>query len=480
MTNRTFGNQIFKQLSSFTLVFVFIAQTFYLIACSQEDNAVVPPIPNTQNTTDVYEDNVSNNPNTEIEIPPSPQINIDSLTEVIKNEIANSVTDSLLSGLNSNEGKDEIKDSLNIPQIENTENNQSATNTLIARAVDFDIEGIENIYGAFANHYALMYKGFSILYNNGDTITIQSPFPVVITNTCKDITTPCSQKKVLVKTWIPGFADTATITGIVPPEDSIILSPNLNFNDKALISLTSAKKVNREVKVYALEKDRQILFHSESKPATIHPMQVFGNLEPAVLFDPINQPYWYSVWVTPMADSISRIVNEVAKKLPNGKLLVYQQYAQDKSVEQSSIRVVKAVFEVLQSRNIKYVENNGTGSIGQRINYPIETLRKKQGLCIETAVLFASVLERLGFQTRLIITPNHAFTGWLTERNGNTIGLIETTWIGDKNAYAASAINKGIDEYNEQIELGNFESGNSLVVQIDVARFLGITPNNIP
>lgn len=475
MTNRTFGNQIFKQLSSFTLVFVFIAQTFYLIACSQEDNAVVPPIPNTQNTTDIYEDNVSNNPNTEIEIPPSPQINIDSLTEVIKNEIANSITDSLLSGLNSNEGKDEIKDSLNITQIENTENNQSATNTLIARA-----EGIENIYGAFANHYALMYKDFPLPGDNGDSVTIQSPFPVVITNICKDITTPCSQKKVLVKTWIPGFTDTSTITGVVPPNDSIILSPNLNFNDNALFALASAKKVNRIVKVYALEKDSQILFHSESKPATIHPMQVFGSLEPAILLDPIYHPYWYSVWVTPMADSISRIVNEVAKKLPNGELLVYKQYSQDKSIRQSSVRVVIAIFEVLQSRNIKYIQNDGAGSFGQRFNYPNETLRKRQGLCIETAVLFASVLERMGFRTCLAIIPGHAFVGWLAEQNSETIDFIETTLIGDKKADAASAIISGIEEYNEQVMLGNFESGNSLIVSIDAARFLGITPNNIP
>ena len=75
-----------------------IAQSLIFTACSQEDNAVVPPIPNTQNSTDVYKDNAGNNPNTVVEIPPSSQINIDSLAEVIKNEIANSFKDSLLSG----------------------------------------------------------------------------------------------------------------------------------------------------------------------------------------------------------------------------------------------------------------------------------------------------------------------------------------------------------------------------------------------
>lgn len=389
-------------------------------------------------------------------------INIDSIANAIKNDV-----------------KKSIKDSINAFDTGNAENNQSVTNTLIARAEGFETEGGNNIYGAFANHYAVMYKDYPVLDDNGDTITIQTPFPVVITNICKE-SASCSQKKVMVKTWIPDFADTATTTGVVPPNDSIILFPNLIFNDNALISLTSAKKVNREVKVFALEKDSQILFHSESKPTTIHPMQVFGLLEPAIQSNPIYQPYWYSVWVTPGADSISAIVSEVAKRLPDGKLLVYQQYDQDESIEQSSWRVIAAVFDVLQSRDIKYVENDGAGSFGQRINYPVETLRKKQGLCIETAVLFASVLERLGFQTRLVITPNHAFAGWLTERNGETIGLIETTWIGNKDYNAYDAMIKGIDEYEEQIELGNFEIGNSLIVEIETARLYGITPNNIP
>ena len=388
-------------------------------------------------------------------------VNVDSLADAIKKELMNS-----------------LKDSLNVNSSSSTgENNPSIISTLQAKDL-----GTENVYGAFANHYALMYEDFSIPNENGDSITIQSPFPIGVANIC-ETNNACNSKKIMIKTWIPGFSDTATITEIIDPDTAIYLSPMLNFNDKALLALTSAKKTQRQIEAYALEKDQKILFYSESKPITIHPMQVFGLQEPAFLTDSISfayRGYWYSVWVTPMADSISRIVNEVAKKLPNGELLVYQQYEIDESVEQSSWRVVAAVFEVLQSRNIKYVQNTGAGSIGQRINYPVETLRKKQGLCIETAVLFASVLERVGFQTALIITPNHAFVGWISEPNEGSITYIETTWIGNKDYNAYDAMIKGIEEHNEQIELGNFESGNTLIVSIDAARLLGITPNNIP
>ena len=149
-------------------------------------------------------------------------------------------------------------------------------------------------------------------------------------------------------------------------------------------------------------------------------------------------------------------------------------------MEINSKLVVEAVFEVLQSRNIKYVENTGAASIGQRINYPVETLRKKQGICIETATLFASVLERIGFETFLILTSDHAFVGWHTESNGNIIDLVETTMIGNKNATFLDANYVGIEEYNEQQELGNFDSYSSVVISIEKVREMGILPNNIP
>ena len=214
-------------------------------------------------------------------------------------------------------------------------------------------------------------------------------------------------------------------------------------------------------------------------------MQIFGDNEEVFYSnDYLSMPqlrnYWYSVFVTPSADSITAMVAEIAKKLPNGQLLVYQKYPGDASIQESLLRVVKAVFEVLQSRGIKYIEETGSASIGQRINYPVETLRKKQGICIETAVLFASILERLGFDARIIMVPGHAFVGWMTEDGGDVIDLIETTKIGYKNVTFWDAYDEGIDEYNEQIELGNFASGISSIVYINLAREAGILPNNIP
>lgn len=362
------------------------------------------------------------------------------------------------------------------PANTNEGQNQSITRTLFA-----EDDGLDDVYGAFASQYALMYEevSFPDPDNIDDTITIHSPFPISITNECSGVANSCSKKKVKVKTWISGFTDTATITTAINPADSIVLFPNFIFDNNALLSVTSAQKAQRQIEVYALENDQEIQFYSATKPITIHPMQVFGD-EILFYLDPIIRYPWYSVWITPMADSITNIVDEVAKKLPDGRLLVYQYYYPEVSMEINSKLVVEAVFEVLQSRNIKYVENTGAASIGQRINYPVETLRKKQGICIETATLFASVLERIGFETFLILTSDHAFVGWHTESNGNIIDLVETTMIGNKNATFLDANYVGIEEYNEQQELGNFDSYSSVVISIEKVREMGILPNNIP
>lgn len=346
---------------------------------------------------------------------------------------------------------------------------QSIIRTLYAK----DVPLKEDVYGAFANHYPLIYKDYSIPMEDNDTLKIQSPFPVVIENKCDSLIGTCLSKKVMVESWISGFTDTATVTDIIEPDTGIILSPIFKFDDNALLSVTSAKKALRHVEVYALENDRKILFYSESKSVTIHPMQVFGQ----ELFP--DRRLFIGVWVTPMADSISRILTEIASKLPNGELMVYQKYSGDADIALSSYRVVKAVFEVLQSRNIKYVENNGAASLGQRINYPIETLRKRQGICLETAVLFASVLERIGFQTAVIFIPGHAFVGWRQERNGNW-DFVETTMIGNSKNTFYDANLAGISRYYDPLGDESYQVDSAFVVPIDVLRENGLMPNNIP
>lgn len=349
----------------------------------------------------------------------------------------------------------------------------------------------EDIYGAFANLYPLMYKD----YKNSKGKDSPQPLSIKVRNTCEQqqfteedlsfmtqeevnkilLRTPeCRWKKVMVKAWVEGFSDTATATANVNPDKEIILAPKFKFDNEELLKLTAPKKTHYQVRVYALENDKEIQFFSTSEPTTVHPMQING----AELVDVVNRSWYDGVWVTPNMDSISSILREVSKKLPNETLKVYQQYTDDSNMQESSERVVKAVFEVLQKRNIKYIENDGAGSRGQKIDYPIDVLRSKQAVCNEFSFLVASVLEAIGFDVYLVNVPRHMFVGWAIDRDSTTLGFLETTMLSNKDATFDDAYDAGITKFSEEAD--NFKDGTSEILSLKDIRSFGITPNDIP
>ena len=332
----------------------------------------------------------------------------------------------------------------------------------------------DDINLAFANQYPLMYKNF--VNSAGEVHPV--PVSIKVRNQCpakKSNSNPCDWKKIMVKAWIPDWTDTGSVTGFVNPDTSDLFAPNLTFNMDKAVKLTAPEQVNIHIEAYALENDHEILFYSATEPATLNPIQVNGSELKGVE----NRNWWYGVWVTPNMDSIPNILNDLKKKLPEGTVKVYQKYSDDETITESSKRVVQAVYEVLQARKITYLQNNGAGSIGQKINYPIEVLRSRDGLCIETAILFASILEALGMQPFIVNIPDHAFVGWRTEKNGNTLDFVETTLIGGESTFAY-ANKSGIDKFNAQKEAGNFESGAAELIDIEAVRKYGIMPNDIP
>lgn len=330
----------------------------------------------------------------------------------------------------------------------------------------------EEINAAFADQYSLMYKDFK---NNGE------PYPVPVSikarNQCDVKKESCRWNKVLLKAWIPGFTDTASVTGIVNPGEEIILGPTFDFDNASLAEITVPEKTQIQLRGYALENDKEILFYSESKPVTINPIQVYGS----ELIGIKNYSWYHAVWVTPNMDSITTIHKELEKILPGGQVKAYQLYGDDPDLITSSARLVQAVYNVLKDKGINYVNNTSAASIGQKIKYPVEVLRTTQANCIEGVNLFASILESLGMHTLIVTIPGHAFLGWYTNEEMTNFNFLETTMAWGKDAASFSeAYEAGMNEFTEQKESGNFESGKSEIISITEARQFGIMPNDIP
>ena len=82
-------------------------------------------------------------------------------------------------------------------------------------------------------------------------------------------------------------------------------------------------------------------------------------------------------------------------------------------------------------------------------------------------------------QVFIVNIPEHAFVGWRTDKDGNTLDFVETTLIGGTSTFAY-ANNSGIEKYTEQVDAGNFESGAAELIDIEAVREYGIMPNDIP
>ena len=97
--------------------------------------------------------------------------------------------------------------------------------------------------------------------------------------------------------------------------------------------------------------------------------------------------------------------------------------------------IVKSLYDSVGYLKPKYsnetVDFGRSGSqAGQRIRYPKETLEQGRGNCIDSTVMFASLLEQIGLHPVIVIVPGHAFLGWETWENSNEYEYLEATMVG--------------------------------------------------
>ncbi|MCK9182730.1 MAG: hypothetical protein M0P13_07625 [Fibrobacteraceae bacterium] len=409
-------------------------------------------------------------------------VNSDSLSAALREEITNKLWDSLQSEavLDSvydtlffgaftdawmDSAREALKDSLLSASYDSLYDAlyDSVYDDIYAKSVIRDLYAQvyskkEDLYAAFANQYPLMYKNFEY----------PVPLSVAVRNSGK------IWHNILVQAWIPGYSDTGSVTTFVNPDSTKLYGPALNLYPENYLGLTAATPVQVQVRAYALENDHQILFFAESYAVNIHPVQIFGAEYEGIDMDP-----WNAVWVTPNMDSISGILSQLAKAMPDG-YGGYQLFGHS-TIEASVDSQVMAVYNILAAKQITYVNNTKAGSIGQKIKYPQEVLREKQANCIEGAFLFASVLEAIGIHPVIVSVEGHAFLGWRSTDKGTTYTFLETTmaWGKMPSTYTA-AVTKGIEEYNDEVTAGNFESGASVIIDIQDARTAGIRPNDVP
>ena len=99
------------------------------------------------------------------------------------------------------------------------------------------------------------------------------------------------------------------------------------------------------------------------------------------------------------------------------------------------LRDVWAVWHVLAARGIRYSSadpaiERGPNVFSQRVRFLGDTWSDRSANCIDGSVLIASVLQRIGVRSFLVLVPGHAFVGFYTDTDAQHAAYLETTLLG--------------------------------------------------
>ncbi len=155
---------------------------------------------------------------------------------------------------------------------------------------------------------------------------------------------------------------------------------------------------------------------------------------------------WYDQWdlaqfivcmVTPNDPVVKEYAAAITKRL--GGTLAGATQDPDQVVE-----LMKATYDYMRETGMRYASAEGVPvSIGdvrtlvQTVRLPRDVITSNNGLCIELAILWASILDHLGCQAYIVMRPGHAFT---IVQAGDKYYPVECTAITPKAVGATSEV----------------------------------------
>jgi hypothetical protein len=296
------------------------------------------------------------------------------------------------------------------------------------------------------------FADFSIRNPTGSarTYTIESQIPGFSEKSVNTVTIPAGGTEVIGQT-------PALLSSAIPRE----MTPAQFHYKIALSDGTLVEEQTLPLSIYA--KDTMIWAVSEGEETT--------ELTPYI-----------AAWVTPHAPGIDTLVRDAAEYHPGRGISGYQCGAQctNEEWEADTNSQVKAIFESLKNDyrivyiNSPFAYGKATENV-QRVRLPEDALASKSANCIDGTVLYASALESIGMNPRIIILPDHAFLCYDTRPDDpGQFACLETTMTSS--ATFEEAQKSGDEAYQEEVEKGRFKSGESSDLSVAGLRTQGIRP----
>ena len=251
---------------------------------------------------------------------------------------------------------------------------------------------------------------------------------------------------------LEGYSNEFEKTVNIPPGDIETVDIYLAYEDEFYDSL-DAKSAMLKVKVTSSGQT----VYSDSKTVQIEKSSVFS--------PSLGDESLIAMWVTYNDPCIEEVISEAKKFAPGGQFVGYM------GNDDTIYAELAAVFYALYFQDIKYVSSTFTSTnieqavYNQDIRFPYRSLKYKQMNCIDGAVLYSAILEKLDYETGIAFVPGHAFV-LVRDSYGNWIP-IETTMTGDEISSFEDAVEQGI--YNMQ-------DSELFIIDVHAAIESGVTP----
>lgn len=194
-------------------------------------------------------------------------------------------------------------------------------------------------------------------------------------------------------------------------------------------------------------------------------------------------------WMTPESDGVLAVRRNAIGWLEynlgasNGILPGYQPsygYSAEEGANITYIEVA-AIQSAISAMGVRYNMGPYSLNASQRVLMPDAVLSSQSGICIETAVLMASVLQSANMHAMIVFTPGHAQVAVETWSNSGQYFLIETTTLpfdatqNDISSVIIPLSNEEWESYLGQKAQQAQESGGMVyVVDCDLAKDLNI------
>jgi hypothetical protein len=150
-----------------------------------------------------------------------------------------------------------------------------------------------------------------------------------------------------------------------------------------------------------------------------------------------------------------------------------------------AVEVMHGMYDYMLQTGMRYAGAQGfpeqigdTSTIVQTVRMPRDVIITNNGLCIELAILWTSVLEHLGIHSYIFLIPGHAFT--VVQSEGKYIP-VECTAITPKSVGETNVVpfDKAVELASKEVEQAT-SRGLFKVIDVQALQSDGIIPPELP